>query len=105
MSAFAAPRLARACASLLCLSATLLLAGAAAAQSVPGRPAAKASATPGPSPAPEAVPEAPDSPRSSVRAFVDLASRKGDFKAAARYLQLPAGEEARGPEESRRLRA
>jgi MscS family membrane protein len=51
------------------------------------------------------VPEAPDSPRASARAFIDLAARKGDFKGAARYLQLPPGEEARGPESARRLRA
>jgi len=51
------------------------------------------------------VPEAPDSPRASARAFIDLTARKGDFKGAARYLQLPAGEEARGPDLARRLRA
>jgi MscS family membrane protein len=51
------------------------------------------------------VPEAADSPRASARAFIDLAARKGDFEGAARYLQLPPGEGARGPELARRLRA
>jgi MscS family membrane protein len=87
------------------LSAALLLAGAAGAQSLPGLGGAKATAAPSPTPPPEPVPEAPDSPRASARAFIELAARKGDFRGAARYLQLPAGEEARGPELARRLRA
>ncbi len=91
----------------LVLSATLLLAGVAGAQSLPGLRGTKPAATPAPTPAPtpEPVPEAPDSPRASVRAFVELAARKGDFAKAARYLSLPAGDEARGPELARRLRA
>ena len=89
------------------LSTTLFLAGAAGAQSLPGLAGPKPAATPAPTPAPtpEPVPEAPDSPRASARAFIDLAARKGDFKGAARYLQLPPGEETRGPELARRLRA
>ena len=91
----------------LLLSTTLLLAGAAGAQSLPGLPGAKPAATPLPTPAPtpEPAPEAADSPRASARALVELAARKGDFKGAARYLQLPAGRGARGPELTRRLRA
>ena len=89
----------------LALPLILLLARAAPAQSLPGLSKAKPTATPSPTPSAEPVPEAPDSPRASARAFIDLAARKGDFKGAARYLQLPAGEEARGPEEARRLRA
>jgi MscS family membrane protein len=91
----------------LLLSAALLLAGLAGAQSIPGLPGAKPAAAPAPTPAPtaEPVPEAADSPRASARAFIELAARKGDFRSAARYLQLPAGEEARGPELARRLRA
>jgi len=88
----------------LLLWALLLLAGAASARTLPGllpRPAA--TATPTPSPA-EPVPEASDSPRASARAFLDL-TRKGDSDHAARYLQLPSGEESRGPELARRLRA
>jgi MscS family membrane protein len=97
----------RARATTLVLSAILLLAGGAAAQSVPGRPGAKAAPTPSPTaaPTPEPAPEAPDSPRASVRAFVDLTTRKGDYGAAARYLALPPGEEGRGPDLARRLRA
>jgi MscS family membrane protein len=87
----------------LFLLTILLLPAAARTQSLPGLPASKPAATPAPTPEP--VPEAPDSPRASARAFLDLAARKGDFKGAARYLQLPPGEESRGPEEARRLRA
>ena len=99
-----APRLVRIA---LLLSATLLLADAAGAQTLPGLPGAKPAATPVPTPAPtpEPAPEAADSPRASARSLIELAARKGDFKGAARYLQLPAGEEARGPELARRLRA
>jgi small-conductance mechanosensitive channel len=57
--------IARARATVLVLSAILLLAGAAGAQSLPGLPGAKPAATPSPTPAPalEPAPEAPDSPR------------------------------------------
>jgi MscS family membrane protein len=91
----------------LLLSTAILLAGAAGAQSLPGLPGAKAAATPLPTPVPtpEPAPEAPDSPRASARAMVDLAARKGDFKGAARYLQLSPDEQARGPELARKLRA
>jgi MscS family membrane protein len=102
MTSVDAARLARA--SLLCLSATLILTGVAGAQALPGSPPA-AGPSPTPAPSAEPVPEAPDSPRASARAFVDLAARKGDFKGAARYLALPPGEEGRGPELARRLRA
>lgn len=85
---------ARAAALALLLWAALLPAAPAGAQPPPG-----------PAPTPETVPEAADSPRASARAFVDLAARKGDFERAARHLQLPSGEEARGPEKARRLRA
>ena len=49
--------------------------------------------------------EASDSPRAEAREFLRLAMRKGDFEAAARYLVLPPGEEQRGAELARRLRA
>jgi len=99
--------LARAFTTALLLSVSLLLAAAAGAQALPGLPGSKPAATPAPTPepTPEPVPEAPDSPRASARSFVELAARKGDFEKAARYLSLPAGEEARGPELARRLRA
>jgi MscS family membrane protein len=99
-----APRLVRIA---LLLSATLLVANVARAQTLPGLAGAKPAATPVPTPAatPEPSPEAADSPRASARAMIDLAARKGDFKGAARYLQVPPAEEARGPELARRLRA
>jgi MscS family membrane protein len=95
----------------IAVSITVFLAGAAGAQSLPGLPGAKRAATPAPAtapataPTPEPAPEAADSPRASARAVIDLAARRGDFKGAARYLQLPPGEEARGPELARKLRA
>jgi MscS family membrane protein len=94
-------------ATALLLSTALLLAGAAGAQTLPGLPGAKPAATPVPTtaPTPEPLPEAADSPRASARTMIELAARKGDLKGAARYLLLPAGEEARGPELARRLRA
>ena len=73
---------------------------------LPGFGKAVAASTP-PSPEPAAVPEveAPDSPRAAARAFVDLAMKKGNYAAAVRYLVLPPGEEPRGAELVRRLRA
>jgi MscS family membrane protein len=56
MSPVEALRLARACAFLLCLSATALLAGVAGAQALPGLPGPKPAATPSPTPAPTAEP-------------------------------------------------
>jgi len=97
--------LCRVAAAALALSASLILAPGTRAQSLPRLPKATPVALPSPTPTPEPVPEAPDSPRASARAFIDLTARKGDFKGAARYLQLPAGEEARGPDLARRLRA
>jgi MscS family membrane protein len=90
-------------ATTLLAPATLLLAAMVSAQPFGPRPAT--TPEPGPSPTPESAAEAPDSPRASARAFIDLAARKGDYGAAARHLQLPPGEEGRGPELARRLRA
>ena len=88
----------------------LLFPGAAGAQTIPGLPSAKAAAPSQPvaettTPPAEQVVEAPDSPRASARVFVDLATRKGDFKSASRYLAVPPDQSARGPELARRLRA
>jgi MscS family membrane protein len=96
---------ARACAAALLVSAILLAAGPARAQSLPGRPETRLATAPTPVPAQEPAPEAPDSPRASARSFLDLAGRKGDFKGAARYLTLPDDQEGRGPELARRMRA
>lgn len=58
-----------------------------------------------PAPAPAATTEqdeAADSPRASVRAFIDLCDR-GRYELAERYLDLPHGTEKRGPELARKL--
>src|SRR5512143_1072641 len=89
----------------LLLWAILLLPGVVSAQTFPGLlPKAASTPTPAPTPTPEPVAEAADSPRASARAFLDL-TRRGDYKAAARHLQVAPGEEARGPELAYRLRA
>ena len=85
----------------------LFLTGTSAWAQLPGLPKAL---TPSPAATAETAPatselEAPDSPRAAARAFRDLAMKKGDNVAAARYLMLPAGEEERGAELARRLRA
>ncbi len=88
----------------LLLFAILLVAGLVFAQGLPGLFAKPASTpAPAPTPTPEPVAEAPDSPRASARAFLDLV-RRSDYKAAARYLQMPPGEEGRGPDLAYRLR-
>ena len=85
----------------------LLLAPPLAWAQLPGlpKPTAEPAATPSPAAAPVAETEAVDSPRASARAFLELATKKGDYAGAARYLVLPSGEEGRGPELARRLRA
>jgi MscS family membrane protein len=88
--------------------ATLLSAGTLRAQTLPGLPVPPALAAEEKgkeSSAPEPVLEAPDSPRASARAWIELTTRQGDFKGAARYLQFPEGEEARATELTRRLSA
>ncbi|HVO11328.1 MAG TPA: mechanosensitive ion channel family protein [Vicinamibacteria bacterium] len=82
------------------LAAPATLAGAP----LPPRGAARATSSPAPSATPEPVAEAADSPRASVRAFLDLTHR-GDYTMAARHLVLTAGDERLGPELARRLRA
>ncbi len=54
--------------------------------------------------APEADEEAPDSPRASVDAFLDLCDRSR-YAEAARYLDVPRGAEARSAELARKLSA
>ena len=87
------------------VAVVLYLPSTAAAQQPPGAPPTRQ----GPSqqrtrPTPVEV-EAPDSPRASLRAFADLATRKGNYAGAARYLSLPAGELTRGPDLARQLGA
>jgi MscS family membrane protein len=73
-----------------------------------GAPGLAAAPTdPPPTPTVTPVPEtsaASDSPRASVLSFLELA-RKGRWDEAARYLELPAADAARGPELARRLKA
>src|SRR5262245_37848629 len=92
------------------LAPALVIAASAAPPAfaqLPGFPRPGAAASPSPSPEPAAVPEveAPDSPRAAARAFVDLAMKRGNYAAAVKYLVLPPGEEPRGAELVRRLRA
>ncbi len=86
--------------ALACAVTCVMAAAAPSWAQLPGLP--KANGAPAPV-APEA--EASDSPRAAAREFLRLAMRKGDFEGAARYLVLPAGEEPRGAELARRLRA
>ena len=108
------PRLGRPSAVTVAFTFTVsfLLTSTAAWAQLPGlkKPTPAQTATPAPPSPPETMPavpeaEAPDSPRASSRAFRELAMKKGDNVGAARYLVLPAGEEERGPELARRLRA
>ncbi len=101
------------------LSACLWLAALgprpAAAQS-PAQPGSTGAAAPA-TPAPDAKAtadgklqdgqpsEAPDSPRASARAFLDLTGRKAKYEDAARYLVVPRDLAGRGPELARRMRA
>jgi MscS family membrane protein len=88
--------------------AGLLVGRGAAAQPRPlsSAPAASAAKAPQPSQAvaPEAPAEAPDSPRASVRAFLELTAKGKDLE-AARYLSLDASNRDRGPVLAERLRA
>ena len=90
----------------LLVAIALLLATAAGAQSLPGLPEKEPAATPAPTePTAETTPEAPDSPRASMRKFLELATVEGDFARAARYLMLSSAEKGRGVELARRGRA
>ncbi len=67
-----------------------------------GAPTASASAAPsGGAPEPEA---APDSPRASVKRFVELC-RAGNYEEAARFLDLPQGKGGDGPALARKLKS
>jgi MscS family membrane protein len=83
----------------------VFLALGALATGAPSQPSPQPAASPAPAASPEPAAEAPESPRAAVRAFLDLTTRRGDYARAARYLVLPPGDEARGPELAWRLRA
>lgn len=85
---------------LFALVAGLTSAGPAAAQ-LPGLPKGFfGSATPTPTPVPETL---PDAPRSAVAEYLSLA-RTGRYEEAARFLDVPASFEGRGPELARKLK-
>jgi MscS family membrane protein len=95
---------------LAALGATLLPAATAQPMKPPvTKPPATAPAAPTPTATPaaptEPSAEAPDSPRAALRSFVELTTKRGDYAGAARYLALSSGDEGRGPELARRLRA
>jgi len=85
--------------------ALLLLAPLTAHAQAPEAKAPSEPLSPAPAGPPEPESEAPDSPRASIRRFAELAAREGDFRAAARYLTLEPGQEDRGAELAKRLRA
>ena len=82
----------------LAVSALLLAAPSAAQVPLPGGLAG----APAPTPTP-ATEVAPDSPRSTVAEFLGL-TREGKYRDAARFLDLSASFEARGPELARHLK-
>jgi MscS family membrane protein len=92
----------------LALAGMLAVATPARAQGLGGLGKAPAAAPATPAPAPAATPEpeaeAPDSPRATARAFVELA-RKRDWEGAGRYLLVSPADEPRRAELARRLRA
>jgi MscS family membrane protein len=85
----------------------LLLAPPFAWAQLPGlsKPGAEPAAPPSPAVVLPEEPEAAGSPRAAARTFLELTTRKGDYAGAAQYLVLPAGENERGPELARRMRA
>ena len=87
--------------TLALLLAALLEATIAAAAPVPARPAPTASDEPD---EPDEPKVAADSPRASMRTFLEL-SRAGDYEGAAGFLELPRDRTGDGPELARRLEA
>ena len=92
----------------LALFALLLLVGLGVATPSPAQVPAAEPPPSSEAPAEEREPEtkdvAPDSPRASLRAYLD-AARAGDWDEAARYLQLPDEPHAGGPALAERLKA
>ena len=90
--------------AMICIAAWLALAGPARAQAIPvftGQPDAGAGATNGTDePTEEEI--APDSPRASLAAYMDLC-RQSQFAEAAKYLDILPESAGRGAELARRL--
>ncbi len=83
------------------LALTLVLPRTATAQTTLGKAATTTATSPGA--AKDGEEEAPDSPRASVRAFLDLCDRSR-YEEASRYLDIPRGAEKRSAELARKLR-
>jgi len=81
------------------VAAVTLAAGDAWASAQAAKPSAAAGSSGQPAPAEE---EALDSPRASMRAFLELCERSR-YEEASRYLDLPHGAEKRGGELARKL--
>ena len=96
-------RAAKAGSQLLLALALALVAAKALADPRPAAVAAAASSAATPS-APVAPEVAPDSPRGSLKRFLDLC-RAGEYADAAEYLDLAGADKARGPLLARRLNA
>jgi MscS family membrane protein len=86
---------------LLVIAALALAAAPALADPKPAAVVATASSAAAPPAAPEA---APDSPRASLKRFLDLC-RAGEFADAAEYLDLAEADKSRGPLLARHLNA
>jgi MscS family membrane protein len=85
--------------SLISTLAALLLCGLCAQHGQAQTTQTTQAKTPAPESDPNLAADAPveDSPRSTLTRFFEL-SRRGDGAGAAKYLELPTGDEARGPE-------
>jgi MscS family membrane protein len=90
----------------LCVVAAALLLLAPAPALADPRPAAAAAASSGAvaPPPPAAIEIAPDSPRGSLKRFLDLC-RAGEYADAAEYLDLAEADKAKGPLLARHLNA
>jgi MscS family membrane protein len=85
--------------TLLTLVLTVLLGTARPARAQAARPVAAAAAS---AASERSEDEAPDSPRASVRTFLDLCDR-GRYEEAARYIDVPKGADKRSAELARKL--
>jgi MscS family membrane protein len=93
----------------LLVTALLTLAPRPALARHPGDPAPSASAPAKPAPGASAAPAAaeeipPDSPRASVKRFMELC-RAGEYAEAASYLDLSDAQKAEGPQLAKRMKA
>jgi MscS family membrane protein len=89
---------------LLVVAALALPSAPALAQPHPGAVVATASSAATPGPTPAAPEPAPDSPRASLKRFLDLC-RTGEYADAAEYLDLAEADKSRGPLLARHLNA